>query len=118
MTSLSQLFARFFVVFALIVAMATSGFAHKAVVSEIDDDLLSYVSAGGSLDDLCGEFGLTTGQSCDACRLVDQADVPPVQAVLRGCIDVSVASRDVATQSFVASSGTDPARPVRAPPVV
>lgn len=118
MKSRLALSARLFVVFALTIAMATSGFAHKVVTGQFDESIQDYVAAGGSLDDLCGELGLTTGQSCDACRLVDQVDVPTAQDVFRGCIDVTVASRSVAAQRLVVPSVTDPARPVRAPPVV
>lgn len=113
-------FARLAVVFALAIAMASSGFAHRSASVPIDEGLLIYVEAGGSLTDLCGDLGsdgAAAGQTCDACRLVDAATV---YAVIAGCHTILGAQLAVVLTPpplFVPLKADDPSRPVRAPPV-
>ncbi|MEP2641798.1 hypothetical protein [Roseobacter sp.] len=59
--------------------MATIGFAHRTSAPSMNPDLLAYLDAGGTLDDLCGLAGDTqngAGQNCDACRLGDTLMCP------------------------------------------
>jgi hypothetical protein len=112
-------FARLAVVIALTFAMAGSGLAHRFSAPEADEGLLAYVQAGGALADLCGEGGLAShlgGQSCDACRLVDCAMVPPAGLVFATSIGQFVLSANVPAAQVQASVVIDPSRPVRAPP--
>lgn len=114
-------FARFSVVFALLVAMAGTGFAHRVVPQDLDDGLKSYLAAGGTLAELCGDAEQGShgaGQTCDACRLVDSVLLPKAsQAPASGLGRPRVACHLSPTQ-VVATSAQDPAHPVRAPPAV
>ena len=114
-------FARLLIVFALFVAMATSGLAHRFSSGEVDESLNAYLAAGGTYQDICADAGFgdhTVGQTCDACRLVDSVAVPPVAASCAPAHAVILAAHNrsmaLASRPFVA----DPSRPVRAPPVV
>jgi hypothetical protein len=71
--------SKLLVVFALICAMASSGFAHRFVSQSLDPALAAYVAAGGSLEDICGPTKGSShqiAQSCEACRLVNAAVLP------------------------------------------
>jgi hypothetical protein len=112
-------FARLAVVVALIFVMAGSGLGHRFAAPETDEALLAYVQAGGALDDLCGEGGLAShmgGQSCDACRLVDGAMVPPAEFVFAASIGQFIPSTELSATQVLACGAVDPSRPARAPP--
>lgn len=71
--------SKFLVVFALICALASSGFAHRFVSKPLDPALTTYVAAGGSLADICGDIkgpSHQNTQTCEACRLVNAAVLP------------------------------------------
>lgn len=71
--------SKLLVVFALICAMASSGFAHRGVTAPFDPELAAYVAAGGALDDLCGHPAGSSDQgtqSCEACRLLNAIILP------------------------------------------
>lgn len=85
-----SLFPRFILVFALSVAMAAVGFAHRLDGSRsMDPDYLAFVAAGGSAQDLCEDHvaqGHPSGHSkhqatngCEACRLVDGMLLPSAE---------------------------------------
>ncbi len=119
MRILTATFAKLSLVAALLVALASTGFAHRVIPLDVDDDLLRYLAVGGSLEEICGDAsGDHIGQSCDACRLVDVASVPfaNAQAVSADWRGASVLP--VFVDLCHTGSAADPARPVRAPPVV
>ena len=114
-------FPRLLIVFALFVAMASSGFAHRFQSSPVDESLSAYLAAGGTYQDICSDAGLGghgSGQSCDACRLVDSVALGALAAICDPSPAVIAVATNPSTalplQSFVA----DPSRPVRAPPLV
>lgn len=113
--------ARLMIALALFVAMASSGLGHRFVSGADTANLNAYLAAGGTYADICADDGLgghNAGQTCDACRLVDSAALPPVAASCAAAYGVILA----ATTRFVAlpplAFVPDPSRPVRAPPVV
>ncbi|WP_156788494.1 hypothetical protein [Roseobacter sp. CCS2] len=111
---------RLLVVFAVAVAMTGSGFAHRVAPADMDESLLAYVAAGGTLDDLCGQGGVGAGggETCDACRLVDGAAVPTSHATVLSEIDATVVDAPVVASVAPIGQVANPACPVRAPPVV
>lgn len=102
---------------ALCAAMASSGFAHRFIAA--DADLADYLAAGGSYADICNDFeDHSTGQNCDACRLVDSASVPPAAFACGAAVDVTTASDLPLLHLEHSVAMFDPIRAVRAPPVV
>ena len=119
MRILSATFAKLTVVLALLIAMAGTGFAHRAIPLDVDEDLISYLAAGGTLAEICGDAsGETVPQSCDACRLVDAAAVPP--SVGDGTHLPITRPMAVVVPAPICASASLPDRtyPARAPPVV
>lgn len=112
--------ARLAIVFALMLAMAGSGFAHQFTPADTDESLAAYLAAGGSYADICADFsgGHPGSESCDACRLVDSASVPAaVPAILELALTASVISPTL-SPSHHAFAFSNPAHPPRAPPLV
>jgi len=112
--------ARLAIVFALMLAMVGTGFAHQFSTSNLDDDLSTYLAAGGSYADLCidREGGHAAGATCDACRLVDTASVPVGRAVQSDC-EFAVSFISATPPAFPYTFAIqDPAHPTRAPPIV
>ena len=101
------------------IVLALVGFAHKTTQTNLSPEMAAFVSAGGSLTDLCGDIGGTeqTGYSdCEACRIADSM-------IQLRCVDSAdyVTLQKTLTFAFVAkrlsqSRGLDPARLTRAPP--
>lgn len=119
MRILNATFARLSLVAALLVALASTGFAHRVIPLDVDDDLLRYLAVGGSLEEICGDAsGDHVGQSCDACRLVDLVTVPFADAKTISVDPRTVSVLPVFIGLCHSGSAADPARPVRAPPVV
>jgi hypothetical protein len=82
-----NLVSKLFVVFALSVAMAAVGFAHRSPdARSMDPDYLAFVAAGGTAQDLCedhvaqdhapGQPGHQATNGCEACRLVNAVLLP------------------------------------------
>lgn len=121
MTRILTPFCKLSVVFALLVAMAGTGFAHRVTPQDVDQSLQSYLAAGGTLAELCGDAEQGShgaGQTCDACRLVDSVLLPKAsQASVSGMGRPRVACHLSPTQ-VVATSAKETAHPVRAPPAV
>ncbi|WP_297780217.1 hypothetical protein [uncultured Roseovarius sp.] len=83
-------FPRLILVFALSVAMAAVGFAHRGNDERsMDPDYLAFVAAGGTAQDLCEDHVAQDGPSghskhqatngCEACRLVDGVLMPSAE---------------------------------------
>lgn len=120
MRYLAHQFSRLFLTFAVLVAMAGAGFAHRFATPDIDDSLLAYVAAGGALGDICNDAGQWDGGAghCDACRLVDGAVVPSAAVLTHSEIGANLlqAGRYAAPAPFAPAA--NPGCPVRAPPMV
>lgn len=114
--SLSRLFA----IIAISVAMASSGFAHRIAPQDVDPDLIAFVQAGGSLQDLCAErddAGFGGAQSCEACRLYATALVPPAASVCLTDLEGGKTAQLIVPIDNQSAFEIDPSRPARAPPV-
>ena len=109
---------RFTVVLSLVVALVGSAWAHRGPVIEITQDVLAYVAAGGSLDDLCGPEGSAefAHQTCDACRLVDAVSLAGAVSCAVPLPVLAAAGGLVAKDAQVHPSIHDPVRQSRAPP--
>lgn len=115
------LISRLIVVTALVLGMATSGFAHRFVTQDLDSALIDFVQAGGSLGDFCGDVGgrsRHSAQSCEACRLVDTAFVPLLEPACSTPFGRPTGILTAAFADIYTSTGLDPSRPVRAPPTI
>jgi hypothetical protein len=113
--------SKLLVVFALICAMATSGFAHRFVSEPLDPALAAYVAQGGPLADICGPPGGTSHkntQTCEACRLVNAVILPSFDAVC--AIRIGEPSRVQTRQGSEnpAIAKLDLTRAARGPPAV
>ena len=116
MKLVQHIYLRLTLVAILLVALGTSGFAHRFVPA--DDALTAYVAAGGSYADICADAGIDGAtQSCDACRLVDTAAVPIADRSCTAVVDRVQRLVFTASRALDPASGFDPTRPVRAPPV-
>lgn len=76
----------------LVVALATSGFAHRVMTP--DDQALQQLALTLGLDaaDICGDTGGASNESCEACRLHAAMNVPlpaGVSVVLELGIDLA-----------------------------
>lgn len=82
-----SLFSRLILVFALSVAMAAVGFAHRGDGARgMDPNYLAFIAAGGTAQDLCedhaaqdhkpGQSGHQAANGCEACRLVNAVLLP------------------------------------------
>jgi len=113
-------FTKLCLTIAVLVAMTSVGFAHRVASPDVDEGLLAYVQAGGSLDDLCGgaDFGAGHGETCDACRLVDGAVVPLAGIDAVAQISPSQQQTQNNTPFAAFAQALNPSCPVRAPPVV
>lgn len=118
MTFMHRAFCRLLLCLSLVLAMATSGFAHRGVESGPAPELAAYLAAGGSLADLCGDVGggHEGVQSCAACRLIEAAFMPfeAVGVPLR--LSAGTQAHVLVAKRLQRSRGLDPARLTRAPP--
>ena len=114
-------FARLMIAVALFVAMASSSLAHRFASGSDTENLNAYLAAGGTYADICDDGGLggrNAGQSCDACRLVDGAALPPLAASCAVTHAVILATNAAFAALRPPAFVPDPSRPVRAPPLV
>jgi predicted metal-binding membrane protein len=108
---------RLSVVLALVVALVASAWAHRGPSVALSDEVLAYVAAGGSLDDLCTDGnGEVAHETCDACRLVDTVSLAGVADCASQLATVAATGMDLPAVTPVVLSVLDPARLSRAPP--
>ncbi|WP_386679730.1 hypothetical protein [Loktanella sp. R86503] len=110
-----------FVVIAVIIAMASTGFAHRFVSQPLDPALTAYVAAGGSLADICGQTDGSSHhslQSCEACQLVNAAVVPSHDPACDAPFGLLSAVHASKADLYFQSATFDMSRAPRAPPVV
>ncbi|WP_072506690.1 hypothetical protein [Phaeobacter porticola] len=110
---------RLAMVFALMLAMASSGFAHSFNRAEASADYADFVAAGGSLSDLCGgsiDPNHATPAKCEACRLVAAAVIPSHPTGLGLISARRPAARARLAEPLRQARWLDPSHPTRAPP--
>lgn len=110
---------RLFTTFALIVAFATTGFAHSKVQTTLTPELAMYVANGGSLADLCGTGGDADAPNlykCEACRLTASAMLPDAAYGLPECVSGQTRIFLFVAKLLHNSHPLDPTRLTRAPP--
>lgn len=120
MRYLAHQFSRFFLTFAVLVAMAGAGFAHRFATPDVDDSLIAYVAAGGALGDICNDTGqaVASGGHCDACRLVYGAVVPTAAILSPSKLEANLLQVGRYAASAPFAPAANPGCPVRAPPMV
>ncbi|WP_299954012.1 hypothetical protein [uncultured Roseobacter sp.] len=113
-----RLFAKLCVTATLLLAMTAVGFAHRSSQPPMDPDLLAFLDAGGTLEELCGLTGDAPGpsQNCEACRLVDTVVCPPHASTAQREIPVTTQRMRVIAQLRHHAKPLDPTRLTRAPP--
>lgn len=101
--------------FALALATAGAGLAHRAPAPG-EARLAAYTLAGGSIADLCGTAGHAEGMVCAFCQPQEAAEAPPAPAAWRADRWPLVSAN--AGRPAVAAPGRvlDPSRPLRGPP--
>ncbi len=109
--------ARLSLVLALVIALVASAWAHRGPAAGLSGDVLAYVAAGGSLDDLCTDGnGEVAHDTCDACRLVDTVSLAGVGDCISPLATVAATGVDLPAVTPVSLPVLDPARLSRAPP--
>ncbi|SEN09013.1 hypothetical protein SAMN04488103_10389 [Gemmobacter aquatilis] len=102
------------------VALVATGFAHR-IPSADDLDRQAYVALVGDLGDLCGDVdgdGRLDHPDCPACQIVGGLVLPGTLAVLRAAELPRGTVRAAPRESRVVRAVLDPARALRAPPLV
>ena len=104
----------------LTLAFVATGFAHRMPSA---DDLAqqSYVLAGGDLSGLCGDAdgdGLPDHIDCPACHLTGNAPPPAAPPALQDAAPRLLATVTAPRESHALRMVRDPARGLRAPPLV
>ncbi|RKF15031.1 hypothetical protein D6850_09245 [Roseovarius spongiae] len=111
---------RVFAIFALCLAFAAGGFAHRVTTPLPDADLAAYVAAGGLPSDLCGAAGDAEGaaaRGCSLCVMAGLALLPARSAGLRALGTVSARLAAPRQPTLRRAARRDPSRAVRAPPL-
>ncbi|KIC50512.1 hypothetical protein RA29_06680 [Tateyamaria sp. ANG-S1] len=111
---------KFGLICAVMVALATIGFAHRtAPPATASPELAAYIAAGGSLADLCGPFDGNSPapvQKCEACRITDTAGWPSGPCTDRPVMLAKIFAFSFIAKRLIERHGLDAARLVRAPP--
>ena len=111
---------RALVLVALTLALVATGFAHR-MPSVNTAELQAFVLAGGDLAELCGDFdgdGRPDHGDCPACHISAGADLPGQTVLPRDADLVFIARITAPRESRVVRAVLDPARGLRAPPLV
>ncbi|MBY5931705.1 hypothetical protein KUV51_01735 [Tateyamaria omphalii] len=120
MVSRALQFCKLSLICAVMVALATIGFAHQTAQPETPSpELAAYVAAGGSLADLCGPFDGGSQvhiQKCEACRISDTALWPSGHCTDRPLTLAKIFAFSFIAKRLIERHGLDAARLVRAPP--
>ncbi|WP_147108909.1 hypothetical protein [Tateyamaria sp. syn59] len=104
---------------AVMIALATIGFAHQNAQPDVSPEFAAYIAAGGSLADLCGLPGTGTPanvQNCEACRISDSASWTRAHGTEPPVILASVFAFSFIAKRLAERGDLDAARLVRAPP--
>ena len=107
---------RLSLVFALAVALAGSGIAHRAPVAPVDEDIRAYLLAGGSYADVCGETDGLGLETCQVCLLIASAGLPPHTVSVPHCLSDARGTDLLATSVRHASRPDILTNAPRAPP--
>lgn len=99
-------------------AMSATAFAHRMTQDDASPELLSYLSMGGTPEDICGDTGLAhhLTSACEACRISANALAPDDDT----CVDVTMtltpaAFRAIPTLRLI-HTRSDISPPARGPP--
>ncbi len=106
--------------FAVMIALALSGFAHQGAGATTAPGYAAYVAAGGSIADLCGDTSgspKSIGAKCEACRLIGAAIVPCAATGLALHLSDPVSVGYIVPRLSVHPGRSDPSHPARAPPL-
>jgi hypothetical protein len=110
---------RLFTTFMLLLALGAAGTATPVRQPVLTDDVIAYLTAGGSFSDLCGNTtdpSKATGGHCPACHLIAVAVLPAVTIGAPQMLDGDFARLTVVAQNIRNAQTLDPARLSRAPP--
>lgn len=118
---LRQRISGFALLLVLALALVTLGFAHR-MPAPADAALAAYIQLGGDVSDLCGTDLDGDGQAdradCPACHIAANA-LPPNAALTRRDAELILVATVIAPrQNRAVRPVLDPARGLRAPPLV
>ncbi|MFC3168312.1 hypothetical protein [Paracoccus fontiphilus] len=102
---------------ALLIAVLAAGLGARPVPSEMDLRLESWLLAGSSPDDLCGDHGTSHKDGhCPLCTLAAPPGLPPFTPSLRDADQRILACLVLPQIRRAAGHARDPAIPKRGPP--
>ncbi|WP_299866700.1 hypothetical protein [uncultured Roseobacter sp.] len=100
-------------------AMTGSAFAHRVANADHSPELLSYLSMGGLLEDICGDADASHALSaCAACIISSNALTPAHADLAVRPFHTRPADLCLTTGARISHSATDRTHPTRAPPAV
>ena len=111
---------RLCLVLAISVGLIGVGFGHPAAAPS-DPDLIAFLQAGGTPDDLCatGTPAQHWGQTeCEACRLSDTTYAPTASNAALTVGEICAATLNATTYAAPCATPRGGAHPARAPPVL
>jgi hypothetical protein len=114
------LFHRLVLMFSLTVALVATGYGHR-MPSANDSMMDAFLLSGGSLADLCVDTdgnGLPDHGDCPACHIVASAGLPDADLTIHDADLAFVAKVVAPRESRALRTVLDPARGMRAPPLV
>ncbi|WP_300013479.1 hypothetical protein [uncultured Roseobacter sp.] len=98
-------------------AMTGSAFAHRVANADRSPELLSYLSMGGLLEEICGENDATHAlSSCAACIISSNALTPQRVDIAVRRLDAQAAVFETQVQKPFIHRAPDRTHPTRAPP--
>lgn len=117
MIKIQHIYLRHLVLALLTLALLSVPFAHRAGAAPVTQQMSMFLSAGGSLDDICGGTGGHVNSGCESCRITATLLMPPAaQSVQPASLPVLILA-DAATLSITAPMTPYLSPLVRAPPM-
>ncbi len=116
----SHILARGALIALVAIGLVTAGFAHRAA-PPVDDQLLAFFEAGGSVEDLCLDASHRPHElaaDCEACRLVSGADLPGGTWTLQSLIAYRTADFGGFRSGIAGTAGFGVAEARAPPPLV
>lgn len=108
------------VVLAIVITLTAAAFGHRPIVSQVDPALQTFLDAGGSLHDLCGDVQNSPEHArsgCDACRIFAAAELPPVTCTRAARLGTHPVDWPTNRDTLLAQSHRARANTARAPPL-
>lgn len=98
-------------------AMTASAFAHRVASDDRSPELLSYLSMGGLLEEICGEDDTKHAlRSCAACIISGNALTPERLEIAARLLETRPAIFETMILARIPDSVPDRTHPTRAPP--